>query len=469
MKTIQFSVISILFLLYSCTEQIDKQDFNSFLDEPCMIVNYEQDNTVEGEYIIVEEINIQDSSITIKMPENFFLNNSNLSNWMIGWGNDQPLYDAGVENLRTISGIDISKKIIRLGNIVRGNGFPQINQRIVFWNQNPSGFVNKSKKPIIDPKFWPEFTGKSVSFGSIEYDSILKKWIMIVNECDTSKVQIYAAMSGDLHNWEPANDGKPILKAEDFKSCKLTSSTIATPVVSDIVRFNNKWFLFLDGFNDKGKRTIGIAISENSILGPYKITEDPIITTGKNGAWNEEACFYAKVKKHKEGFILFYDGKNKEGLERIGMATSFDLISWTESANNPIIEQHTGWRSAIGTSEPCNIEIKGDSIQLMIAGAKEFKMGAWHHYITKRMYMDKSGNVNDTQLGIYLSTDGGKTFTAHKNNPVFTNDYSNISENDHLGGNLKLIKTDSLDYLFYQGKSSSDGLKYNIMLRERKH
>lgn len=467
MKAIQLSFISILFLLYSCTEQIEKQDFKSFLNEPCMIVNYEQDNTIEGEYIIVEEINAQDSSININIPEKFFLNNSNLSNWFIGWGNDQPLYDAGVENLRTIASIDISKNTLQLGNLLRGSGFPKKDQRIVFWNKNPSGFVNKNKQPIIDPSDWPEFAGKSISFSSIEFDSILKKWITIVNECDTSKVQIYATMSSDLHNWEPANDGKPILKAEDFKSCKWSNSTITTPVVSDIVRLKNKWFLFLDGFSGDGKRNIGIAISENSILGPYKIIETPIISTGKDGAWDEEACFYAKVKKYKEGFILFYDGKNKEGLERIGMATSTDLISWTESDNNPIIDQHTGWRSAVGTTEPCHIEIKGDSILLMIAGAKEFKMGAWHHYITKRMYMDRSGNVNDTQLGIYLSTDGGKTFTAHKNNPVFTNDYSNLSENDHLGGNLKLIQTDSLDYLFYQGKSDFNGLKYNIMLRTR--
>ena len=125
MKTIQIFAISFLFLLFSCTEQIEKQDFQSFLDEPCMIVNYEQDNTIEGEYIIVDEINLLDSSVIIKIPENFFLNNSNLANWMIGWGNDQPLYDAGVENLRTIFAIDISKKIIRLGNIARGNGFPK--------------------------------------------------------------------------------------------------------------------------------------------------------------------------------------------------------------------------------------------------------------------------------------------------------------------------------------------------------
>src|ERR1043166_9675214 len=104
----------------------------------------------------------------------------------------------------------------------------------------------------------------------------------------------------------------------------------------------------------------------------------------------------------------------------------------------------------------------------MATGTKQFKMGAWEHYITRRMYMDISGNVDDAQLGVFLSTDGGKHFTAHSNNPVFVNDYSDKYENEHLGGNFKLIKTDSLIYLFYQAKSSYEGSKYNVLLRTRK-
>ena len=211
---------------------------------------------------------------------------------------------------------------------------------------------------------------------------------MIANECDTSNVQIYAAMSSDLVHWEAANDKKPILKVSDFKSCKWTSSSSSTPFVSDIVHFNNKWFLFLDGKSRDGKRHIGIAISEKSLLGPYKIIEEPVISPSKNTDWNEEGCFYAKVEKYKNEFILFYDGLNKDGLERVGMATSTDLMTWNESSNNPIIEKHTGWRGSIKTSEPSSIKIKGDTILLIIAGAKEFKMGAWHHYVTKRMYME---------------------------------------------------------------------------------
>jgi hypothetical protein len=473
MKTIHILTISTLLFLCSCSEEIKKQDFGSFLSEPCMILNYEQDNTIEGEYLRVSEINFQDSTIIVSIPGDFFIDHSNLSHWLIGWGNDVPLYDAGMENLRTISKIDLSKKAIGLGGIVRGSGLPKKDQRIVFWNINPSGFINKNRRPVIDPSVWPDFAGKSISFGSVEFDSILNKWIIHVNECDTSSIQIYAAMSGDLINWEPANNGAPILKAADFKTCSWagrdrTNSVSQTPFVSDIVRSRNKWFLFLDGYSIDGKRHIGMAVSENSLLGPYKIFNDPAISPGNEGDWNDEACFYAKVKRHKDGFIMFYDGRNKAGTERIGMATSGDLITWTNSLNNPVIDQHSGWRSSPGTTEPAYIEIRQDTVILMIAGVKTFKMGAWHHYVTKRMYRDRSGNVDDAQLGIYISIDGGNTFAAHPNNPVFTNDYSSPYENEHLGGNFRLIVTDSVEYIFYQAKSVMRGLHYNIMMRARK-
>lgn len=83
------------------------------------------------------------------------------------------------------------------------------------------------------------------------------------------------------------------------------------------------------------------------------------------------------------------------------------------------------------------------------------------------MYKDKSGNVNDAQLGLFFSVDGGKTFNQHKHNPVFVNDYSNPHENDHMGGNFTLIRTDSIDYIFYQAKSEESGSKYNILLRTK--
>lgn len=437
-----------------------------------MIVNYEGDNTIEGSYILAKEIQNSDSSIKIDLPADFYLNNSNCKNWIIGWGTNKPLYDAGVENLRALEKIDTKNNTLYLGKLLRGNGLPDENQRIVFWNTNPSGFNNLLKKPIIDPAIWPQFSGKSISFSSIEYDSLLSKWIMIVNECDTNKIQIYAAMSDNLVNWQAANNGNSILRSSDFKSCTWamdkTGKVIQTPYVTDIIRHHNKWYLFLDSYDSNGKRNIGIAISDSTLLGPFKTNEKPVLSPGEAGTWNDEAVFYGKVKKQNDEFILFYDGRNSDGYERVGMARSKDLTNWINASNNPIIDQHTGWRSDIGCSEPNFIDIHNDSILLMISGVKKFKMGAWHHYITKRMYLDKSGNVNDIQLGFYLSTDGGKTFSAHKNNPIFTNDYSNKYENEHMGGNFKLIRTDTADFIFYQAKSSFEGSKYNVMLRVKK-
>ncbi len=456
-------------IIFSCSENVEKKNFDSFLNEPCMIVNYEGDNTIEGEYITTKEIRSSDSAIKIDFPANFYLNNSNCKNWIIGWGTNKPLYDAGVENIRAIINIDTQNKTIYLGKLFRGNGFPNKNQRIVFWNTKPSEFNNITNKPIIDPSIWPQFSGKSISLGAIEYDSLQSKWIMIINECDTNKIQIYAATSDNLIDWKAANNGDPILRAADFKKCiwakDKTGNEIQTPFVTDIIRHNNKWYLFMDGYSSDKKRNIGVAISDSTLLGPFKINKNPVLSVGESGSWNDDAVFYGKVKKSKNEFILFYDGRNSDGAERIGMAKSKDLINWVNSNNNPVIDQHTGWRSAINCSEPNLIEIHNDSIFLMISGVKKFKMGAWHHYITKRMYLDKSGNVNDTQSGFYLSTDGGESFSAHKNNPIFTNNYSNKYENEHMGGNLKLIKTDTADYLFYQTKSSYEGSKYNIMLR----
>lgn len=467
------NLIFIAIFFCSCSEKIKTEDFPVFLNEPAMIVNLEQDNTIEGTYLRVGEIDMLDSSIKMNFPSNFFVTDSNCKNWVVGWGMNKPLYDAGVENLRRVERVDSLNNIIHLGPVVRGGGFPDKGQRMVFWNIHPSGFRNLHKTPIINPAIWPAFHGKEVCFGPLEFDSTLQEWVMLVNECGTDSVQIYAATSKDLTTWLPANNGRPIIKCDDFVGCSWAGSDkngkfAQTPYVSDVIRHNGQWFLFMDGYGKDGKRNIGVATSVNTMLGPYTIHKKPLIQPGAAGSWNDEACFYAKVKKYNKRFILFYDGRNAKGSEKIGVAYSDDLLNWKNAAKNPVIDQHTGWRSFEGTTEPNYIEVRNDSIFLLIAGVKKFKAGPWHHYITRQMYMDKSGNVNDAQLGFYLSTDGGNTFVAHKNNPVFTNDYSNPSESDHMGGNFKLIKTDTTDVIIYQAKSDDGTSQYNVLQRVRK-
>lgn len=436
-----------------------------------MILNIQQDNTIEGDYLKIENSNPGQELVEINLPENFLIDTTNDSAWVIGWGDEKPYYDEGSENLRDFKLVGGNK--IRLGRSLRGGGFPKKGQPVVFWNRSPSLFTNRLKKPIIDPSLWPEFAGTSVHFGGVAFDSTMKKWIMILNECDTSKIQIYAAASDNLVDWVAANDGNPILTADDFKDCiwagrDKANKVFQAPFISDLFRYNGIWYLFLDGYSIDGKRHIGIAKSHESLLGPFEISRDPILSPGSAGSWDDDACFYPKVKIYHNGFIMFYDGRNTEGVEGVGMAESKDLTKWTAASFNPVLSQHRGWRSDKGTAEPAWIGIKNDSIFLLAAGKKEFNTGFWEHYITQKMYMDKSGNVGDSQLGLFSSVDSGRSFVAHKNNPVFTNDFANKYENDHMGANFAFVKTDTVEYIFYQAKSDFKGLRYNIMLREKR-
>jgi len=460
------TIAIICILLCSCNEKKQETpDFPFFLHEKCMIVNTEQDNSIEGTYLKVISGG-KTEKILANLPENFYLNEQNFKNWVIGWGSNMPLFDAGVENLRQIDTIYPDNNI-KLGRLMRGSGYPDNNQRIVFWNQQPTGFVKQSAGPVIDTRLFQGFHGKSVEFGALVYVYAINRWVMFINECDNDSIMTYVAISENLINWKPEGSGKPLFVPSDFKKIPWASGKPAqTPVARDIRFFNNKWYLFLDGYDNFGKRHIGLAVSDSSILGPYKIKEQALVSPGKKGSWNDQSCFYAKVCRFSDKFIMFYDGRNSKGEENIGMAFSYDLEVWTQNGANPVISEHQGWNSSPGVSEPAYLEVRGDSIFLLVAGAKKFKMGAWHHYISRRMYLDKSGNVNDAQLGVYLSTDGGKSFMPHPNNPVFTNNYADDNENGHLGACFSFIKTDSACYILYLAKKENAG--YNIFLRTLK-
>jgi hypothetical protein len=434
------------------------------LNEKCMITNYEQDNLIEGTQLRVITSEENTWTISLKLPENFPINSDNCSKWMVGWGDRKPYFDAGVENIRWIDKIDEESGIVFLGDLKRGKGFPTKGQRIVFWNIEPSGYKKVRNKPVIDPSFWPEFNGESIGFSSVVWDPFQKRWITLVNEIDSETIQIYAAYSRDLIHWKPANDGKPVLRSTDFKECSWTSKN-RTPIVSQIVQDGFKYYVFMDGEDNTGKRHIGMATTDN-LLGEYTILKDPILSPQASGSWNDHSVFCAKIAKREKDFILFFDGKNEDGYERIGRATSSDLTSW-KMDKDPVLDQHIGWRGASFTTEPSYAECNGDTVIFLAAGAKKFQESYWHHYITHRSYMDRSGNLNDAQLGAFISTDGGKTFKPHPNNPVFVNSYSDRFENEHMGGNFEVIKKDSRSYIFYQAKSSSGGMKYSIFLRSK--
>lgn len=456
-------------LLFSCINNQDK-NFDFVLKDKTIIKNQEQNNSTEGQYLKVLSI-IDSCTFEINFPENFLINNSNKIDWYIGWGNQKAYYDAGVENLRLIKKIDIKNKTLQLGDLKRGSGYPDRNQFIVFWNKKPSGFSKLKSEPIISVSLWPDFNGASMHLGAIIFDSAINKWCMLVNEFNTDAIQIYAATSENLIDWQVYNNGNPILKQKDFNdiswSRKQNDNTLPqVPILTGAIHHNGKWHLFLYGYDNLGRRNIGTITSQKSILGPYKIMEKPMITPTSN-SWNETDTYYPQVEKENDEFILFYDGKNKAGIEQIGMAKSKDLTNWVIEQYPVQLPKNSGWRNNKKVCEPCNLRIKNDSIFLTLLGAKKFKDDYWSRNISKKAFKTIPGNVDDGQLGVFLSLDGGQSFIEHSNNPIFVNDYTDIYENEHMGANFEIIETDTASFIFYQAKSSHQGLKYNIHMRYR--
>ena len=457
--------------------------FAFFLNEPTMLLNWEQDNRQEGHYLTVAQIDTARRMLWVKLPENFYLSAANAKQWVLGWGDQLPYYDAGCENSRQIKGFNLVRQgsnqrvlptdtpitAIALGKITRGKGYPHKGQSIVFWNTRPSGFVTKPRRAVVNPQKWAAFAGPSVSFSKVVYDSLLRRWVMLFNECDNEHIQIYAAVSKDLKHWKPTNNGAAILTPSDFSQCTWAGLDPSgkhpqAPFASDLVYFKHRWYLFLDGYDSTQRRSIGVAISAQTALGPYTVQKQPLLSPGPVGSWNSESCFYAKVKPYRKGFVLFYDGMDAAShTEKVGLATSDDLLHWQNSSSNPVLEQHEGWRSSPYSSEPAFIDIRHDSIVLLVEGRKSFNTGP-----TGCLYCGKSGNVDDAQLGAFLSIDGGKTFAPHLYNPLFTNDYTNLYENEHMGGNFTYLLFKDKACIIYQGKSSYPNFRYNVLLRVKK-
>ena len=160
-----FIVISYLLFCVSCEHSLPQADVDFFLSERGMIVNQELDNTIEGTYLVVEEVDIENGRIKVNFTEPFRKVLKSTKNWLVGWGTSKALYDAGCENLRSISAFDFP--YIHLGQLKRGAGMPKKGQRIVLWNTKPSGFEQINTQPLIDTKRWPSFSGESVHFGAI--------------------------------------------------------------------------------------------------------------------------------------------------------------------------------------------------------------------------------------------------------------------------------------------------------------
>lgn len=428
-----------------------------------MLINLQQNNLLEEDYY--EVLSQSKNEITLnKIPE-VVINNS--LEWILGWGTGIALYDAGFENTAKIQNIDTATNTITLFECSMP---PEVGTSVVFWNTEPSNFVPVQTEPIISPDtLFPTFQSDGIGFGGVVYDSNCSKWFMLCHEADFFPKQWYLASSEDLIEWHPENFGNPIVSVKDIQNNKEwfdpEAQTVSVPASSSIIETNNGLVIFAQGYDHKGRSQIVYGTIPTLCDISWSIEFKPLLIDGM-----PDYDYHSPELVHYKGqYILFFTANSNQRGEQLYLAKSEDLISWTMISSKPILTTRAGWASASINAECVWAGAKRDTLFALVAGAKALKVGWYHHYITKRMYLDRKGNPYKTQLGMYYSIDTGKTWVAHANNPVWICDYSNPWQADHMGGDFAyLIDNDSVEYVVSQAKGRDKSYNaYNIFISYR--
>jgi predicted GH43/DUF377 family glycosyl hydrolase len=170
---------------------------------------------------------------------------------------------------------------------------------------------------------------------------------------------------------------------------------------------------------------------------------EPLLKPGSNGDWDDKQVLAPHVLKTDDGYIMYYTGVNAAGVQRIGMATSTDRVTWTKYNDPATTDQ------SFANSDPVfqpNSE-KGAWDAAWVQQPRVFQTADGWIMIYRGVSDSRGTNM---KLGLAISTDGIH-WERYSGNPIF-------QPRDIKGARqfwfTNVILKDDVIYLFVEGDIS---------------
>ncbi len=430
LNSLTFLILTFVFT--SCKKQASIVEFQK---QNCFYSNTEGNNTIEGTHIYINNKN--GDTLFFKESSSKIIQDLSRS-WVLGQGSGKPYFDTGKEYYWPILKVLPKYNAIITKTV---NNYFNVKKPVVFWKL--------STYPV---KISDSLRG-SWGFSKIvldEKDSLFKTHLY---ECDTNIVHLYIAKSKNLIKWQI----KQLITPDYFKGTPWNAPDEnnvmkVTPLISDIIYHNKKYYSFAYGDDSDQKTYIGLLTSD-SLEGTYRIHKKPLIQPNPKSEFSNHDVYFPKVIKTDSTWLMYYTSKNKQNDEFLCIAESNNLFEWKVIKEN-ILPRNKGWNSGMKNMLCAQVKLIDKKITLWATGTKD--VGNYNN--------PNKGNAMDICIGKFSSQLTSQNFIEEDGNPVFGGNPTFSFENDHIGGAFQEVNYNNYLYTFYHGKGRS-GKEYTILMK----
>jgi predicted GH43/DUF377 family glycosyl hydrolase len=138
--------------------------------------------------------------------------------------------------------------------------------------------------------------------------------------------QVGYVTSPDGYTWTKQGD-EPVFETKDVAFAK-----IAMYASSALVMADGTWVIYFYTWDSKkypSESVIGRATAP-APTGPWTADAEPVLLPGSASEWDGQQVLAPHVIQSNNGYIMYYSGTDKAGVQQVGMATSNDGVQWTK-------------------------------------------------------------------------------------------------------------------------------------------